>query len=42
MYHLKFLGSFLLPHVGLQKVTLQKMNPKLTEMYLYSRRQHQE
>ena len=24
MYHLKFLCSFLLPHVGLQKVTLEK------------------
>ena len=42
MYHLKFLCSFLLPQVGLQKVTLQKMNPKLTETYFYSKRHHQE
>ena len=42
LYHLKFLCSFLLPQVGLQKVTLQKMNPKLTETYFYSKRQHQE
>ena len=42
MNHLKFLCSFLLPQVGLQKVTPQKMNPKLTETYFYSKRQHQE